>query len=88
GYDPKPLLHANAATKAALVSLTKSLAKELIERGIRANSVAPGPIWSPLHISGGQPQDKLPEFGQHYMMGRSGQPGELASTYVLLASDE
>ncbi|GEP85110.1 putative short chain dehydrogenase [Staphylococcus piscifermentans] len=88
GYDPNPLLHDYAATKAAIISLTKSLAKELIERGIRVNSVAPGPFWSPLQISGGQPQDKIPEFGQQSMMGRSGQPVELASTYVLLASDE
>ena len=88
GYDPNPILHDYAATKAAIISLTKSLAKELIDKGIRVNSVAPGPFWSPLQISGGQPQSKIPEFGQSSMMGRAGQPVELAGTYVLLASDE
>lgn len=88
GYDPNPILHDYAATKAAIISLTKSLAKELIDKGIRVNSVAPGPFWSPLQISGGQPQSKIPTFGQSSLMGRCGQPVELASTYVLLASDE
>ena len=64
GYNPSPILHDYAATKAAIISLTKSLSEELGEQGIRVNCVAPGPFWSPLQISGGQPQSKIPTFGQ------------------------
>ena len=87
-YDPSaPILH-YAATKAGIVAFTKALASALIEKGIRANSVAPGPIWSPLNPSGGSPQEKVQKFGGSSTFGRPGQPVELAPVYVLLASQE
>jgi NAD(P)-dependent dehydrogenase (short-subunit alcohol dehydrogenase family) len=58
------------------------------ERGIRANAVAPGPVWTPLQSSGGQPEEKIPQFGSQTPIGRPGQPAELAGVYVLLASEE
>lgn len=88
GVKPSAHLVDYAMTKSSLISLTKSLAAQLGEKGIRINAVAPGPIWTALQISGGQPQDSIPEFGQDQPLGRAGQPAELASTYVLLASDE
>ncbi|WP_281673232.1 SDR family oxidoreductase [Staphylococcus auricularis] len=88
GFLPKPLLHDYAASKAAIVSLTKSLATELSEKGIRVNCIAPGPFWSPLQISGGQPTSKIPKFGQNSQIGRPGQPVELIGAYVHLASEE
>lgn len=88
GYNPSPILHDYAATKAAIISLTKSLSEELGEQGIRVNCVAPGPFWSPLQISGGQPQSKIPTFGQKSVLGRAGQPVELAGVYVHLAAEE
>jgi NAD(P)-dependent dehydrogenase (short-subunit alcohol dehydrogenase family) len=77
-----------AMTKAGIMNLTKSLAKQLAPKGIRVNAVAPGPIWTPLQPSGGQLPGKLPQFGADTPMGRPGQPAELASIYVLLASNE
>lgn len=88
GYNPSPTLHDYAASKAAIISLTKSFSEELGPKGIRVNCVAPGPFWSPLQISGGQPQSKIPTFGQKTPLGRAGQPVELCGTYVLLASEE
>lgn len=88
GYHPSPILHDYAATKAAIISLTKSLSEELGTLGIRVNCVAPGPFWSPLQISGGQPQSKIPTFGQKSVLGRAGQPVELAGVYVHLATEE
>ncbi|MBO1198639.1 SDR family oxidoreductase [Staphylococcus simiae] len=88
GYHPSPILHDYAASKAAIISLTKSLSEELGPKGIRVNCVAPGPFWSPLQISGGQPQSKIPTFGQNTPLGRAGQPVELSGTYVLLAAEE
>ncbi|MBZ8172409.1 SDR family oxidoreductase [Staphylococcus cohnii] len=88
GYNPSPILHDYAASKAAIISLTKSLSEELGAKGIRVNCVAPGPFWSPLQISGGQPQSKIPTFGQKEVLGRAGQPVELAGVYVHLAADE
>ena len=64
---------------------TKGLAKQLAKRGIRVNAVAPGPIWTPLQVTGGQEPDKLPKFGADTPMGRPGQPAELAPLYVLLS---
>lgn len=87
-YDPPPEIIDYAMTKAGIMNLTKSLAKQLAPQGIRVNGVAPGPIWTPLQPSGGQLPDKLPQFGADTPMGRPGQPAELASIYVLLASNE
>ncbi|WP_167628498.1 SDR family oxidoreductase [Listeria valentina] len=88
GVKPSAHLVDYAMTKSCLISLTKSLAAQLGSKGIRINAVAPGPIWTALQISGGQPQDSIPEFGQKQPLKRAGQPAELASVYVLLASDE
>ncbi len=87
-YQPSPGLLDYAATKGAITSFTKSLAKMVIKKGIRVNAVAPGPVWTPLQPSYGQPQEKLVKFGQNTPMGRPGQPAELAPTYVFLASQE
>jgi NAD(P)-dependent dehydrogenase (short-subunit alcohol dehydrogenase family) len=84
---PSPQLLPYAATKAAIANMTASLAQLLADRGIRANSVAPGPVWTPL-IPATMPEDKVESFGQQVPMGRPGQPAELAPVYVLLASDE
>jgi NAD(P)-dependent dehydrogenase (short-subunit alcohol dehydrogenase family) len=85
-YDPSPELYDYAQTKAATTSYVKSLAKQLAEKGIRVNGVAPGPIWTPLQVSGGATQEKLQQFGSTTPMGRPGQPAELASIYVQLAA--
>ncbi|MBZ9677587.1 SDR family oxidoreductase [Mesorhizobium sp. ES1-1] len=87
-YDPDEELVDYAMTKACGQNFTKSLAKQLAKKGIRVNAVAPGPIWTPLQPSGGQFPEKLPQFGADSPMGRPGQPAELASIYVLLASQE
>jgi NAD(P)-dependent dehydrogenase (short-subunit alcohol dehydrogenase family) len=87
-FDPSRELLDYAATKAAILSITRSLAKQLGEKGIRVNAVAPGPYWTPLQPSGGQPMDKLVKFGQDTPLGRPGQPAEIAAQYVLLASSE
>lgn len=84
---PSPTLMPYAATKAALANMTASLAQLLGSRGIRANSVAPGPIWTPL-IPSTMPEDKVASFGENTPLGRPGQPAELAAAYVLLASDD
>ncbi|MDI9222107.1 SDR family oxidoreductase [Pantoea sp. EA-12] len=87
-YDPSDILLDYAQTKASIAAFTKSLAKQLGPEGIRVNAVAPGPYWTPLQPSGGQPQEKLTQFGQKAPLGRPGQPVEIAPLYVLLASDE
>lgn len=87
-YDPDPVIVDYAATKGAIMIFTKGLAKQLAGKGIRVNAVAPGPVWTPLQVTGGQPTQKLPEFGKNTPMGRAGQPAELAPLYVLLASSE
>lgn len=86
-YEPSSLLLPYATSKGAFVALTKGLAAELIEKGIRVNAVAPGPIWSPLNTHA-SPPDKLKKFGESSSIGRPGQPIELAPVYVLLASEE
>ncbi|GAB3815743.1 SDR family oxidoreductase [Tessaracoccus terricola] len=87
-YNPSPTLVDYAATKAAINNFTKGLAQQVAERGIRVNAVAPGPFWTPLQVSDGQPKEKLPEFGKDTAIGRAGQPTELAPAYVFLASPE
>jgi NAD(P)-dependent dehydrogenase (short-subunit alcohol dehydrogenase family) len=84
---PNPTLAAYAATKAAIANLAASLAQMLGERGIRVNSVAPGPVWTPL-IPASMPPDMVESFGQNTPLGRAGQPVELAPAYVFLASEE
>jgi NAD(P)-dependent dehydrogenase (short-subunit alcohol dehydrogenase family) len=86
-YQPSPHLIDYASTKAAIVNFTKNLAQELAERGIRVNSVAPGPIWTPLIPATMEPE-KANEFGQQTPLGRAGQPAELAPAFVFLASQE
>lgn len=85
-YEPSAILLDYATTKAAIVAYTKALAKQMIERGVRVNAVAPGPFWTVLQPSGGQPMDKVENFGAHSDLGRPGQPVEIAPVYVLLAS--
>jgi NAD(P)-dependent dehydrogenase (short-subunit alcohol dehydrogenase family) len=87
-YDPSPELYDYAQTKAATMNFVKSLAKQLAPKGIRVNGVAPGPIWTPLQVSGGADMKKLEKFGSHAPMGRPGQPAELASIYVQLAAED
>ncbi|MGF0319318.1 glucose 1-dehydrogenase [Nocardia fluminea] len=84
---PNPTLAPYAATKAAISNLSASLAQLLGEKGIRVNSVAPGPIWTPL-IPSTMPPEKVAEFGDNTPLGRAGQPAELAAAYVLLAADD
>lgn len=88
GYHPDPALLDYAATKIAIAAFTHSLAKQLAPKGIRVNSVAPGPIWTPLQISGGQPESVIPDFGKSTPLQRAGQPVELAGMYVYLTSGE
>jgi len=87
-YDPTEDLYDYAQTKAATTNYVKSLAKQLAPKGIRVNGVAPGPIWTPLQVSGGASQEKLVSFGGKTPMGRPGQPSELGSIYVQLAADD
>lgn len=87
-YEPSETLLDYALTKAAQNNFSKGLAQALTPRGIRVNSVAPGPFWTPLQPSHGQPQEKLTQFGQDTPLGRAGQPAEIAGAYVFLASDE
>jgi len=86
-YHPNASILDYAATKGAIVTFTKGLAQELIERGIRVNCVAPGPVWTPL-VAQSFDREKLEEFGKNYPMERPAQPAELAPAYVFLASDE
>lgn len=87
-YKPSRTLLDYATTKGAINNFTKGLAEQLAPRGIRVNAVAPGPIWTPLQVSYGQPKEKLPKFGQSTALGRAGQPVECAPAYVFLASAE
>lgn len=86
-YDPSPTLIHYATTKGAISTFTKALAKELVEKGVRVNAVAPGPVWTPL-IAMSFEQEEVAEFGQDNPLGRPAQPAELAPAYVFLASDE
>ncbi len=87
-YQPSAHLLDYASTKAAILNFSRGLAKQVAESGVRVNVVAPGPIWTALQISGGQTQEKIPQFGQQTPMKRAGQPAELAPVYVYLASQE
>ncbi|TNM56132.1 SDR family oxidoreductase [Brevibacterium sediminis] len=87
-YSPSAHLIDYASTKAAINNFTKGLATQLAPKGIRVNSVAPGPIWTPLQVSDGQPKEALPHFGKNTPLGRAGQPTELAPAYVFLTSSE
>ncbi|GAA2759855.1 SDR family oxidoreductase [Actinopolymorpha rutila] len=86
-YQPTPALLPYATTKGAIVTFTKGLAEELAERGIRVNSVAPGPVWTPI-IPASMPAEKAASFGADAPLGRPGQPAELAPAFVFLASQE
>lgn len=87
-YDPSPDLYDYAQTKAATMNFVKSLAKQLAKKGIRVNGVAPGPVWTPLQVSGGAQPEKQQKFGGQTPFGRAGMPGELAGIYVLLAEGQ
>jgi NAD(P)-dependent dehydrogenase (short-subunit alcohol dehydrogenase family) len=87
-YDPTPDLYDYAQTKAATMNFVKSLAKQLGSKGIRVNGVAPGPVWTPLQVSGGASPEKQKKFGSHTVFGRPGMPAELAGIYVLLADPQ
>lgn len=87
-YKPSSHLLDYASTKAAINNFTKGLAQMLASRGIRVNAVAPGPIWTPLQVSDGQPKDALPEFGKNTPLGRAGQPTEVSPAFVFLTSPE
>jgi NAD(P)-dependent dehydrogenase (short-subunit alcohol dehydrogenase family) len=86
-YDPSPQLVIYAATKAAILSMTKSMADLAIKRGVRVNAVAPGPVWTPL-IPSTMPEEKVKNFGANTGFGRPAQPVELAKIFVFLASDD
>ena len=87
-YNPSTFLMDYASTKGAISNFTVNLSAYFASKGVRVNGVAPGPIWTPLQLDNGQPDGKIPEFGQNSPLGRAGQPAELAPVYVLLASDE
>ncbi|ATB31031.1 SDR family oxidoreductase [Melittangium boletus] len=86
-YQPSPPILDYASTKGAIVTFTKGLSQSLIERGIRVNAVAPGPVWTPI-IPASFDAEKVATFGESNPTGRAGQPAELAPSFVFLASDE
>ncbi len=87
-YTPPKILLDYSTTKAGIVAFSKALAKQVVAKGIRVNVVAPGPFWTALQPSGGQPQEAVEKFGSEVPLGRPGQPVELAPVYVFLASQE
>ena len=87
-YEPSPILVDYASTKATINAFTKAVAQQLAPKGIRVNAVAPGPVWTVLQVTDGQPPEKLEEFGENTPLGRMGQPAELAPAFVFLASAE
>lgn len=87
GYQPSPQLLDYAVTKAGIINFTRGLAQQLAEKGIRVNTVAPGPIWTPL-IPATMPEGKVEQFGEDTPTGRPGQPAELAPAFVFFASQE
>jgi NAD(P)-dependent dehydrogenase (short-subunit alcohol dehydrogenase family) len=86
-YRGQPTLIDYSATKGAIVAFTRSLAISVVERGIRVNGVAPGPIWTPL-IPASFPPEKVEKFGKNTPMGRAGQPSEVAPCFVFLAAED
>lgn len=86
-YQPSPTLLPYSSTKGAILTFTKGLSHEAIEKGIRVNAVAPGPVWTPL-IPASFPGEEVAKFGENTPMGRPGQPAELAPVFVFLASDD
>lgn len=88
GFKPSEKLIDYAPSKHAVVGFTRALARQVAKDGIRVNSVAPGPIWTALQVTGGQLKEDLPDFGRDTPLGRAGQPVEVAGVYVFLASDE
>ncbi|MCL6730970.1 SDR family oxidoreductase [Sphingomonas hankyongi] len=87
-YKGSPKLLDYSSTKGAITAFTRSLSKNLIDKGIRVNGVAPGPIWTPLNPSGGQKPEDIPEFGKDTPMGRPGQPNEVAPSFLFLACED
>ena len=87
-YKGSELLLDYSATKGAITAFTRSLSQALVKDGIRVNAVAPGPIWTPLNPFGGQPKEKIPEFGKDTPMGRAGQPNEVAPSFLFLACED
>ena len=87
-YKGSPELLDYSSTKGAIMGFTRSLALNLVDKGIRVNAVAPGPIWTPLNPSGGQRPEKIPEFGKDTPMGRPGQPNEVAPCFLFLACED
>src|SRR5699024_6790302 len=86
--NPSEHLMDYAATKGAISNLTVNLSSYFADQGVRVNGVAPGPIWTPIQLDGGQLDGSIPNFGQNTKIGRPGQPVELAPVYVLLASND
>ena len=87
-YKGSKLLLDYSATKGAITAFTRSLSENLVGEGIRVNAVAPGPIWTPLNPSGGQPPEKIKDFGKDTPMGRPGQPNEVAPSFLFLACED
>jgi NAD(P)-dependent dehydrogenase (short-subunit alcohol dehydrogenase family) len=87
-YKGAPILLDYSATKGAITAFTRSLSENLVEHGIRVNAVAPGPIWTPLNPFGGQPPEKMKDFGKDVPMGRPGQPNEVAPSFLFLACED
>ena len=87
-YKGAPILLDYSATKGAITAFTRSLSENLIEDGIRVNAVAPGPIWTPLNPFGGQPPEKMDDFGKDTPIGRPGQPNEVAPAFLFLACED
>jgi NAD(P)-dependent dehydrogenase (short-subunit alcohol dehydrogenase family) len=87
-YKGSELLLDYSSTKGAITAFTRSLSQNLVKDGIRVNAVAPGPIWTPLNPFGGQPPEKIPEFGKDTPMGRPGQPNEVAPSFLFLACED
>ena len=87
-YKGAPILLDYSATKGAITAFTRSLSENLVEHGIRVNAVAPGPIWTPLNPFGGQPPEKMKDFGKDTPTGRPGEPNEVAPAFLFLACDD